>query len=492
MAGTLYTFELFNEDIPLYLIEYTPSPFTDTIKVSLTEIDGEAGANNTTILYVCSSTEPIFYLEDDPNTPILAPPFTVNDEGECGATPEPEPPTEYTLTINVVPSLSGTTTGAGTYIEGDFVTVTAAAESGFVFVNWAEGSTVLSTNATYSFSMPNRNLTLTANFASETPPPEPDPVPPTTKVNGYDEDCQRFVLINNPESTILPEDIIDLNAFQNKFLLEDEPEGFDSAIIELVRDAQTHGFVYEYTLDSLLFSCEYGKQYLETIFQEQGTDADVKFVYGVGTVEDFNVLYVGRLDFNEYAVENAEYVKMNIRNDDFRTLLQNSFDIPQQIEPTDNVLLYSKVIPKKITYTIPKPDQVVEGQVSYPTAYKDPSTGLFIGRESPTQYILVNDGREGDSDAEIFPTYDFQIDPSFPPTEGSRYKYLFRAKEAGLYKIRVRTTLRFIINSIEGWGNFIQDDFNLIKLNLRKTESDGQTVISEESFTTDRLTSFNP
>ena len=63
--------------------------------------------------------------------------------------------------------------GAGTYTKydnnsvryGDSVTLTASANSiGYSFIGWYDGTTELSTNTTYSFTMPAKNVTYTAKF----------------------------------------------------------------------------------------------------------------------------------------------------------------------------------------------------------------------------------------------------------------------------------------------------------------------------------------
>ncbi len=71
---------------------------------------------------------------------------------------------QYQITVNAVPSGSGTVSGGGVYMHGTLVTVNAVAESGYTFVNWTEGSTVVATTASYSFPATN-NRSLTANFA---------------------------------------------------------------------------------------------------------------------------------------------------------------------------------------------------------------------------------------------------------------------------------------------------------------------------------------
>ncbi len=77
---------------------------------------------------------------------------------------------DYTVTVNVAPAASGTTTGAGTYNVGQDVSLTATPATGYQFVNWTEGATVLSTTTPYNFTMPAENKVITANFAVITYP----------------------------------------------------------------------------------------------------------------------------------------------------------------------------------------------------------------------------------------------------------------------------------------------------------------------------------
>lgn len=70
---------------------------------------------------------------------------------------------EITATVN--PSTGGTITGTGPYLEGATATLTATPNIGYAFVNWTESNQVVSTNATYSFTVTQpRNLV--ANFQS--------------------------------------------------------------------------------------------------------------------------------------------------------------------------------------------------------------------------------------------------------------------------------------------------------------------------------------
>ena len=71
----------------------------------------------------------------------------------------------YTINVSAIPSDGGNVSGGGTYEQGQSCTVTATANSGYVFINWTENGEVVSTDAAYSFALTgNRNLL--ANFTA--------------------------------------------------------------------------------------------------------------------------------------------------------------------------------------------------------------------------------------------------------------------------------------------------------------------------------------
>jgi hypothetical protein len=70
-----------------------------------------------------------------------------------------------TLTLTATPADGGTVSGAGTFPTNSMQTAIATPNSGFVFSNWTQGATVLSTDTNYTFELTN-NETLTANFAT--------------------------------------------------------------------------------------------------------------------------------------------------------------------------------------------------------------------------------------------------------------------------------------------------------------------------------------
>ncbi|HSP82647.1 MAG TPA: Ig-like domain-containing protein, partial [Gillisia sp.] len=71
------------------------------------------------------------------------------------------------VTLSASPETGGSVTGAGTFNKGSQVTVIATPNEGFSFINWTEGEEVVSTSASYEFTM-NGNRNLVANFAVST------------------------------------------------------------------------------------------------------------------------------------------------------------------------------------------------------------------------------------------------------------------------------------------------------------------------------------
>lgn len=73
------------------------------------------------------------------------------------------PVLSYTISTTANPTVGGSTTGGGTYNNGDSCYVTATANTGYTFTNWTENGTQISTNQNFTFTVTgNRNLV--ANF----------------------------------------------------------------------------------------------------------------------------------------------------------------------------------------------------------------------------------------------------------------------------------------------------------------------------------------
>jgi hypothetical protein len=75
----------------------------------------------------------------------------------------------YEISLSPSPSADGTVSGGGTFASGSSQTVTATANSGFTFANWTENGTVVSSSASYTFTI-SANLNLVANFTLSNPP----------------------------------------------------------------------------------------------------------------------------------------------------------------------------------------------------------------------------------------------------------------------------------------------------------------------------------
>lgn len=74
----------------------------------------------------------------------------------------------YTISVSSNPTNGGSVTGGGTYQQGQSCTVSATAATGYIFNNWTENGSVVSTNANYTFTV-NSDRTLVAYFSAQAP-----------------------------------------------------------------------------------------------------------------------------------------------------------------------------------------------------------------------------------------------------------------------------------------------------------------------------------
>lgn len=93
--------------------------------------------------------------------------YTGNDHNEsnnsqCVPVTRAAVPT-YTIVATANPTAAATITGAGIYESGTSATLTATPNAGYQFVSWTENGSVVSSNATYTFTVTG-NRTLVANF----------------------------------------------------------------------------------------------------------------------------------------------------------------------------------------------------------------------------------------------------------------------------------------------------------------------------------------
>jgi hypothetical protein len=75
------------------------------------------------------------------------------------------------VTLQVNPSGAGTTTGAGNYVPGIDLTISATANPGYIFSHWTKtgDTSIISTNNSYMFRMPSSDVSYTAHFVSDAP-----------------------------------------------------------------------------------------------------------------------------------------------------------------------------------------------------------------------------------------------------------------------------------------------------------------------------------
>ena len=73
----------------------------------------------------------------------------------------------YTITATANPTTYGSVSGAGTYNYGATCTLTTTSATGYHFVNWTKNNDVVSTNATYSFTV-THDSSFVANFSPNT------------------------------------------------------------------------------------------------------------------------------------------------------------------------------------------------------------------------------------------------------------------------------------------------------------------------------------
>jgi len=73
----------------------------------------------------------------------------------------------YFVNVSINPTFSGTTSGSGSYLSGQTVTLNANPNLGYVFNGWIQSSNLLSNDPEFSFIMPSGNVNLTASFISD-------------------------------------------------------------------------------------------------------------------------------------------------------------------------------------------------------------------------------------------------------------------------------------------------------------------------------------
>ena len=89
--------------------------------------------------------------------------FTVTEDADYVANFETE---IYFITATANPTTGGNVTGAGSFSHGQSCTLTATAKNGYIFLNWTESGSVVSTSPSYTFTV-TEDADYVANFETE-------------------------------------------------------------------------------------------------------------------------------------------------------------------------------------------------------------------------------------------------------------------------------------------------------------------------------------
>ncbi len=126
-----------------------PSPYSFTITADQLDSAGIYGTFN-----VCIN---VTYNGNDPD---------LSNNSYCVSVTRPQSQSSFTISATANPTNAGTVSGAGSYNSGATAVLTATPNAGYVFQSWKENGNVVSTNATYSFTVTG-NRTLVAYFTSQ-------------------------------------------------------------------------------------------------------------------------------------------------------------------------------------------------------------------------------------------------------------------------------------------------------------------------------------
>ena len=154
--------ELFNVTYDAMTGVPTLTKFATTPTLSVANIDGLA-FDYAGDLYVVNSGTERFYkyvLPTNNNTCTVPAPESQIIKKEA----------RYTVTVVANPAEMGTVTEGGEYKAGEKVTLTATANTDYRFINWTIGSDVISTDASFEYTVPAEDVTIVANF-EEIPAP---------------------------------------------------------------------------------------------------------------------------------------------------------------------------------------------------------------------------------------------------------------------------------------------------------------------------------
>ena len=152
-----------------YISLDTPFAYDGNMNVVLVVDDNTGSYNISEPFMSChvfstSEAQAIYIYSDYTNYDPSSPPYTCTIQSvknQLFVTKGPAP--TFNVSVSANPTEGGTVTGAGTYTQGQTCTVTATSANGYVFTNWTENGVVVSSNASYIFTVTG-NRSLVAQF----------------------------------------------------------------------------------------------------------------------------------------------------------------------------------------------------------------------------------------------------------------------------------------------------------------------------------------
>ena len=157
-----------------FLVFDTPFEHDGTSNIVIA-VDDNSGAYTSSPHLACSvfntsATQAIYIYSDgtnyDPSSPTTSQSSgyaTLSVKNHILMSITPHSGTQYEITVSANPTEGGTVSGAGTYYENGTCRLVATANTDYAFANWTKDGVVVSTNATYSFTV-TEDASYVANF----------------------------------------------------------------------------------------------------------------------------------------------------------------------------------------------------------------------------------------------------------------------------------------------------------------------------------------
>jgi len=150
-----------------YVIPSTYSVVTSSLPVAGGTTSGGGVFNNGSLVTVTAtpSTDWAFYAWYENGVPVSTTasyPFTLTGNRNLVAHFY-QPSQLYTIAVSSNPAAGGSVTGGGSFLGGTTQTVVATPNAGYTFANWTENGNIVSTSASYSFTLADNRI-LVANF----------------------------------------------------------------------------------------------------------------------------------------------------------------------------------------------------------------------------------------------------------------------------------------------------------------------------------------